>query len=208
MALQNRVTPRGEIVATPERGLFMGNRGGQMHDSERRLTGRRWVSRAWITCLLAYKGWHEQIMQPGRYTQLFFLDEATALAAGHRPCALCRRADFKRFMLAFGQVQGWTEPTRVGPVDRILHAERLGAGGAKRTYRALPEALPDGTLVQLQGVPHLVATKRAHAWSAAGYGASSPLPAGTIEVLTPPSIVAVLRRGYGPVIHPSASTAF
>ena len=102
MTLQNRVTPFGEIIATPERGAYMGNRGGRIHHNDRQeLQTRRWASRQWITCLLEFKGRHRMVMQPNRYTELFFLDEVTAFAAGHRPCAECRRDDFSRFMTAW-----------------------------------------------------------------------------------------------------------
>ncbi len=99
--LQNRVTPFGEIIATPERGMWMGNRGGCFHDAEQRLTASRWVNTHWITCRLEFKGWHREVMQPRRYTELFFLDEATAFAAGHRPCFECRRHDAKAFQSAW-----------------------------------------------------------------------------------------------------------
>ncbi|HMO55211.1 MAG TPA: hypothetical protein PJ994_11945, partial [Tepidiformaceae bacterium] len=151
MALQNRVTPFGQIVSTPERGAMMGNRGGNMHTDEKRLRrGRPWTNERWITCVLEFKGRHRAIMQPGRYTELFFLDEATAFAAGHRPCAECRRADFLRFNGC------WVEANRppgyrlttVNEIDRQLHEERIATGThSQRAWRADAATLPDGTMV-------------------------------------------------------------
>ena len=147
MPLQNRVAPDGTIFATPERGMLMGNRGGQMHDHARRLTSRRWVSRQWISCVLHYKDRQETIMAPGRYTQLFFLDEATALAAGHRPCALCRRADFLTFMQHWQALHGLGERPKVAAVDSQLHQERIGEDRGKRTYTSPLATLPSGVMV-------------------------------------------------------------
>ena len=111
MPLQNRVTPEGEIIATPHRGLMMGNRGGCFHLPDRTLGSRRWATRQWIACVLEFKGRHRQaMMQPNRYTELFFLDEATALAAGHRPCFECRRRDAERFAALWAETRGWPAP--------------------------------------------------------------------------------------------------
>lgn len=164
MPLQNRVTPAGEIIATPHRGLFMGNRGGQMHRADRTLTGRRWTSRAWITCLLEWRGWREVVMADRHYTQLFFLDEATALAAGHRPCALCRRADYNRFLELFAAARNLPARPRAVDVDRVLHTERLTGAGTKRTFRAAIASLPDGSFVQVESGPALVLRGRLLAW--------------------------------------------
>ena len=147
MPLQNRVTPDGSIIADAARGSLMGNRGGEMHDGSRRLTGRRWVSKAWIACVLQYKGRHEVIMAPGHYTQLFFLDEATALAAGHRPCALCRRADWLRFMAGWQEVHGLATQPKVADVDAVLQTERVGVDKCKETYTARLADLPSGVMV-------------------------------------------------------------
>jgi len=149
MPLQNRVAPDGTIFADAARGLLMGNRGGQLHDAEKRLTARRWASRQWITCALEYKDRHESIMAPGRYTQLFFLDEATALSAGHRPCALCRRADFVRFMEGWQRPHGFQRLPKVAEVDAALHAERVGRDKHKVTFDARLGDLPDGVMVEL-----------------------------------------------------------
>src|SRR5689334_22550225 len=143
MSLQNRVTPTGEIIATPHRGLLMGNRGGAFHLANRKLGRRRWATRQWIACLLEFKGRHRPaMMQPNRYTELFFLDEATALAAGHRPCFECRRSDAERFAMLWGQTQSWPAPARAPEMDRVLHSERVGRQGQKLTFTAQLGSLP------------------------------------------------------------------
>ena len=151
MPLQNRVTPFGEIVATPERGTMMGNR-GILHDGGQRVR-RRWAGRAWICCLLEFRGRRDPVMAPGHYTRLFFLDEPTALAAGHRPCAFCRRADYRAFQAAWAV--GSAQPNlgskpRAAEMDRVLHAERVGPGGTKRLHPAPIDTLPDGVFVTLE----------------------------------------------------------
>jgi len=210
MSLQNRVTPEGEIIATPHRGLMMGNRGGCFHLPDRTLGSRRWASRQWIACVLEFKGRHRQaMMQPNRYTELFFLDEATALAAGHRPCFECRRRDAERFAALWAETRGWPAPARAPEMDATLQAERVGAQGQKLTYRAQLSGLPDGAFVRLaEGGPaqaYLVGNGRILAWSPAGYGAAlAAAKRRDVEVLTPRSIVAVLSSGYRPMVHPSA----
>lgn len=199
MPLQNRVTPYGEILALPGRGLMMGNR-GVLHDDCRRIVRQTQVKR-WITCLIEFRGRHRTIMKPRSYTELFFLDEAAAFAAGHRPCAECRNADYKRFRALwearFGRVSG------VDEIDAVLHAERLD-GRTKRTVRAGIATLPDGTYVSIDGIPWLVWGDTLAAWSDAGYGERrSRMSHGDVEVLTPPSIVAVFEAGYKPKAHPS-----
>ncbi len=204
--LQNRVTPCGEIVAVPERGRLMGNRGGQMHRADKTLTGRRWVSRAWIACVLAYKDRHEVIMADRHYTQLFFMDEATALAAGHRPCALCRRADFNRFSLLFAEAQGHPVRLKVAAMDHILHAERVSADRGKRLHVMQLADCPDGVMILANSTPQLWWARRLHAWSCSGYAPAEKPSVGIVDVLTPPAIVAVLRLGYRPLLHPSLQT--
>lgn len=203
MALQNRVTPFGEIVATPERGAWMGNR-GVLHGADRTLSRRRWTTRAWITCRLAFKDRHREVMRPGRYTELFFLDEATALSAGHRPCGECRRHDFENFRSVWARVHGPVEA--VSDLDRALHAARIDEAGGKRTYRSDVDQLPDGVLVTLAEDPARVFLIRQSAlwpWGAAGYGA--PLHRrGSVFVLTPRPVVAVIAAGYRPQIDGSA----
>jgi hypothetical protein len=181
---QNRVTPFGAIEDLPGRGLFMGNR-GILHQG--RTIRRRWASTAWITCVLSYKGWRAARWQPGHYTPLFFLDEATALAAGHRPCALCRRGDFNRFRAAFGG-------TLARDVDGTLHRERTG----ERPTVSRGD-LVDGAMVALDDRAWLVRDGALHAWSMNGYGEQRRVPSSAV-LLTPPSTVVALRRGYRPVI--------
>ena len=214
--LRNRVTPEGEIVATAHRGLLMGNRGGAFHLPDQTLGVRRWTTDQWITCVLKFKGRHRQVMQPNRYTELFFLDEATALAAGHRPCFECRRADAELFaeLWAKSQVrgQGRMGRERAAAMDEALHAERLDRRGTKRIFRARRADLPSGSFVRYgwagEGTrPCLIVGDHLLAWHAAGYSSLiSPATTGEIvEVLTPPSIVAVLSAGYRPILHPSAA---
>jgi hypothetical protein len=203
MPLQNRVTPTGEIVALPGRGLMMGNR-GVLHDDNRRIV-RSMQSKRWITCVLEFRGIRRTVMTPHRWTELFFLDEATAFAAGHRPCAECRRADYKRFQSLWQQCFGG--PSDANSMDAVLHAQRA-KGRAKRTWHTDIAALPDGTYVSLDGVPYIVWRDTLVAWGDAGYGNSKRRPArGEVEVLTPPSIVAIFKAGYVPGVHPSLAKA-
>jgi hypothetical protein len=207
MPLQNRVTPEGEIVATPHRGLMFGNRGGAFHLPGQRLGNRRWASKQWIACLLQFKGRRRAgMMMPHRYTELFFLDEATALAAGHRPCFECRRAQAQQFAALLGAVRG--SSLRAGEIDAILHAERIGVGGGKATFHARVGALPAGAFVRSEGGARLVVPGALLVWSARGYTQREPLVAERcVAVLTPPAIVAVLAAGYQPMLHPSAGAA-
>lgn len=203
MTRQNRVLPDGQIVALPQRGLLMGNR-GILHDAEGRLGQARWRHRAWICCLLSFKGRHRPVMAPGRYTELFFLDEAVALAAGHRPCAECRRADYLAFRDCWGRAFG-AAPGAAG-IDRALHAARLvPQGRAQARHDAAIAALPDGAFVLHHGAPHLVRDDRLWPFLATGYGPPAPRPAdGRVTVLTPAPLVAVLAAGYRPILHPTA----
>ena len=212
--LENRVTPEGEIIATPERGLLMGNRGGSIHGPGHRLAARRrFASRQWICCRLAFKGRRRELMQPGRYTELFFLDEATAFAAGHRPCFECRRADARLFQRLLGEAMALARPPSAPAIDRLLHAERLTPERGKRVHR-LTSLLPAGTFIRHNAVPAvIVATGTAggmsvRPWTPGGYGALVEVPAGVVPVvLTPPSTVAVLARGYPLKWHPTAGPA-
>lgn len=210
MPLQNRVTPFGEIIATPARGTLMGNR-GNLHNAERTLGRARWRLRAWITCVLEFKGRQRTVMTPGLYTELFFLDEATALAAGHRPCFECRRADalhFRDCWLRANPAAGVGPDTRIGVLDTRLHAERVGLEGAKITFPADLGTLPDGVLIALSSranEAHLLRRGLLWRWSPAGYTESRPAAAGdTVRVLTPRSIVRAIAAGYEPALHPSA----
>jgi hypothetical protein len=201
--LQNRVTPTGEIIATPDRGLFTGNR-GIIHDPKTKtLLTRRWASPAWLTCVCEFRGRRREVMGGRSWTELFFLDEATAFAAGHRPCFFCRRDDAVRFRAA------WEEGNRVKGVrardiDAVLHRERL-SGGNKRLH-PLPrplEQLPDGAMVQRESEIYLIAQGRALSWSPAGYRSAQTAPQAAM-LLTPPSTLRALSAGYRPLLHPSA----
>lgn len=205
MPLQNRVTPFAQIVAVAQRGTMMGNRGGNMHTDDRRLKrGRPWTNERWITCLLEFKGRHREVMSPGKYTELFFLDEATAFAAGHRPCAECRRADFHRFnacWLTANRPDGHVLKT-VSEIDHQLHQERIVAGSnSQRTWRADSATLPSGTFVEWDGEAFLVWDRALRRWSFDGYNDFRRLPAGQVTVLTPESIVKAFAAGYTPAIH-------
>jgi hypothetical protein len=200
MPLQNRVTPLSELIADPARGLVYGNR-GCLHDERGRIR-RRYAGRRWIACRLRFRGWHRSpLLQPGKFTELFFLDEATAFAAGHRPCALCRREDYVRFGSLWGGGRG------ADAIDARLHAERLD-GRAQRHHAAALDALPDGAFVLRDGAPWLVLGDALRRWTPGGYTERAARPAGEDAVLiTPPSLVAILRAGWEPsvsLLHPSA----
>jgi len=202
MPLQNRVTPFGDIVSAVGRGLLMGNR-GILHDGERRIV-RYAQGRRWIACRTQFRGRRRLLMTPGAYTELFFLDEATALAAGHRPCAECRRADYRRFRAAWMACHG-PEPLGVEGIDRRLHDERLRGRASKRTYLAEMADLPDGVYVVVDGGPWLVWNGQLLGWSPGGYVERRTRPAGVVTVLTPPAIVDTIAAGYSPLVHPSAT---
>lgn len=214
MPRQNRVTPRGELVAVAARGMFMGNRGGCLHDDQGRLGVARWRNEHWITCLLAFRGRRRTVMTPGRYTELFFLDEATALAAGHRPCAECRHADllrFKRAWLRGNAARGLPENPPIGAIDRVLHGERLNRRREKQTVQRPLDGLPDGAFVSLPDAPaesFLVWQGFLHRWTPAGYAERRPPPLGaTVDLLTPPSTMNAIAAGYLPMVHPTADAA-
>jgi hypothetical protein len=209
MPLQNRVSPLSELVADPGRGLVYGNR-GCLHDETGRIR-RRYNGKRWIACRLQFRGWHRApLLQPGRFTELFFLDEATAFAAGHRPCALCRREDYVRF----GRIWRELHPGRAGAdaIDQRLHGERVAPGTREQLrHRASLDELPDGAFVLRDDAPRLVVGPELLRWTPVGYVDAGPRPNGAETVLiTPPSLVAVLRAGWRPVVpllHPSALTA-
>jgi hypothetical protein len=206
MPLQNRVTPLSRLVATPERGLVYGNR-GSLHDAERRIR-RCYNGKRWIACRLEFRGRRRQrLMQPRRYTELFFLDEATAFAAGHRPCAECRREDYVRLTAIWNDLH----PGQVGAdaIDAQLHGERIVAGTrAQRHHEAAFDELPDGVFVLHQGEPFLVLGRELLRWTPGGYHRGRRRPAGgTAVAITPPSLLSVLRTDWQPVVpllHPSA----
>src|SRR5215470_17461889 len=204
MPLQNRVTPTGEIIATPHRGLFTGNR-GIIHDpATKTLLRRRWSSPAWITCLCEFRGRWREVMGGRSWTELFFLDEATAFAAGHRPCFYCRREDAKRFRAAWEAGNG-VSGLRAKEMDAVLHRERLDRGRKRLHPLPMPlEQLPDGAMVQQGGESFLIAQARALKWSPAGYTETESALADAM-LLTPPSTLRALATGYRPVLHPSAT---
>ena len=202
MPLQNRVTPFGELIATPARGTMFGNRGGRFHRDDRTLGTRRYASRHWICCVLSFKGRRHDVWGPHTYTDLFFLDEVTAFAAGHRPCFECRRAAATAFAEKWAQTRGEAFPY-VDAMDRVLHAERLD-GRTQRTHVMPIADLPDATMIAREGAAFALRGARLLRWSEAGYVEEIPRVRGDVIVLTPPSTVAILRAGYRPQWHPSA----
>lgn len=200
MLLQNRVDPFGRLFADRARGLLMGNRGGRLHDAQRRLGGRRWTSKQWICCRLDFKNRHREVWGDS-YSELFFLDEVTAFAAGHRPCFECRRQDAERFVELFAHGE---RRARAAAMDKVLHAERL-SGKAKRLHRRDIDMLSDGAMIAIGDEAFAVRGKHVLPWTPSAYAAPRPRPRGTqVDVLTPPSIVAVLEGGYSPLWHKSA----
>jgi hypothetical protein len=203
MPLQNRVTPTGDIIATPHRGMFTGNR-GIIHDpATRTLLKKRWSSPAWITCLCEFRGWRRPVMARRSWTELFFLDEATAFAAGHRPCFFCRRDDATRFRTAWETGNGASKLTAKA-MDAQLHQERLDHG--RKRLHALPvplAKLPDGAMVQQGEESFLAMRGRALLWSLAGYARVEREPESPM-LLTPPSTLRALCAGYQPLLHPTA----
>jgi hypothetical protein len=201
MPRQNRVTPAGDIVAVPQRGTLMGNR-GVLHDETGQIV-RPWQLIRWIACATEFRGRWRPVMAPSRWTELFFLDEATALAAGHRPCAHCRHADYQRFRAAFARAHGIEAPSAEA-IDRQLHADRLEGRRRKRTYRARLDALPDGAMVELEGGAYVVHGGELVYWTFAGYREPLVQEGSTLlDVLTPRSTVATLRAGYVAELHES-----
>ena len=209
MALQNRVTPLSELIAEPARGLVYGNR-GCLHDEHGRIR-RRYNGKRWIACRLQFRGWRRHpLLQPGRFTELFFLDEVTAFAAGHRPCALCRREDYEHF----GAIWRELHPGQIGAdaIDAQLHGERVAPETRAQLSRKVPlDGLPDGAFVLREGAPWLVLGSELLGWTAAGYFGRRPRPTGqSALLLTPPSLVDVLRLGWEPLVpllHPTACRA-
>ena len=212
MPLQNRVLPSGEIVAVPLRGLFTGNR-GIIHDPETKtLLARRWSSKAWIICVCEFQGRRRDVMATRSWTELFFLDEATALAAGHRPCFYCRRPAATAFAEAWARAHH--SPHERQPrasakeIDAVLHQQRLLAGAPRRhpLPAALP-ALPDGAMVLAPstGTSFLMVQGQPLQWSTDGYRRAAPINAAALQLLTPPATLRALSAGYRPVLHPSAA---
>ncbi len=229
MPLPSRVSPFGELFASPARGTLMGNRGGRLHDADRKLTARRWTSKQWICCKLIFNDRHRDVWGDS-YTELFFLDEVTAFAAGHRPCFECRHKEAERFAILFSEaVASNSARSRasgnpaLGPrlrgdernlgrhrasaveMDKVLHVERLD-GKAKRLHRLPLDTLPDGAMIARGTEAFALRDDHLWSWTPAGYGAPQPLSRrGEADVLTPPAILAVLARGYRPLWHASAT---
>jgi hypothetical protein len=206
---QNRVTPFATIEAVRDRGTLMGNR-GILHDDAGRLGLARWRHPHWVTCLLELKSRWRPVMTPHAYTELFFLDEATAFAAGHRPCAECRRPDYLRFLDAWARATGLADRSslRAAAIDEVMHARRIRPGSREQaTYGARLAGLPDGTFVRVPGDPHPWAVAGANIlrWSHGGYDLGRPRRAIDVEVLTPRPSVAAFRAGYRPQLHPTAA---
>ncbi|GAB5449091.1 hypothetical protein [Gymnodinialimonas sp.] len=196
MTLRNRVLPDGRIVAHPARGTFTGNR-GILVAPDGRMMERQWAGKAWITCLLAFRGRKRPLAQPRTWTELFFLDEAVAFAAGHRPCAYCRRKDYLAYRDAFPGAPKAVE------MDAILHHERL-EGREKRLHPVHMDDLPNGAFIDHDGAPHLVKGGSLFRYAPEGYSPAIPRPSGPALALTPPCSLAVLSNGYRPVLHATA----
>jgi hypothetical protein len=205
MPLQNRVDPFGTIFRTPARGTMMGNRGGALHNEKREIV-RQFKDRRWIACVLEFRGRKRMVMSPNRYTELFFLDEAVAFAAGHRPCAECRHERFQAFQHAWQRGTGALEPPRAPQMDAELHPSRIDRRGNKVTSEAELHSLPNGCFVAIAGSAYLVWDNALLLWAPEGYTRKDLRPdRSEVELLTPKPIVACFQAGYLPQIHPSSS---
>ena len=200
--LQNRVDPLGNIIWTSARGAWTGNR-GVLHNEDRQIV-RPFKLTAWITCRLEFKGWKRQVMTPNRWTELFFLDEATSFSAGHRPCFECRREDavrFKSCWLKGNPEYNFTEKTSIRKIDEILHLERMDRDRSKVVFEEEPGRLPDGVFVLVENTPYLIVNGLGYLWTPSGYEKGVTFPAeGRLSVLTPKSFVNAFRAGYLPQI--------
>jgi hypothetical protein len=210
MPLQNRVSPFSIFTATPERGKWTGNR-GVIHNADKEIV-RNHAVKYWITCELKYKNFQRKVMTPNRWTELFFLDEATAFAAGHRPCGFCRHPDFKRFkglwLLANGERHGLEKDTKIDAIDAIIHQERLNGNGLQKTFKGTLLTLPDGTFVNFNEdlKAYLWFQQNLYEWSFSGYTKVLEIAQNQeVNILTPRSYIEVFRAGYLPQIHSSIS---
>ena len=198
--LQNRVDPQGNIIKTSARGAWLGNR-GQLHGDTKTIL-RPFKLKAWLICLLEFKDRHRQVMAPNLYTELFFLDEATALAAGHRPCFECRRDDANRFKAAWlkgNPEYGFDHKVLIGKIDEIIHQERIDKKGSKVTFEAAVEDLPDGVFIRIDGEPYLLVRTVAWHWTPFSYEQGALISASAkVTVLTPRSVVNAFCSGYRP----------
>ena len=203
MPLQNRVTPLGDIVADPHRGLFTGNR-GIIHDpATRTLLRKRWSNPAWLTCVCEFRGRRRKVMGGRSWTELFFLDEATALAAGHRPCFYCRRDDANRFRAAW-EAGNDVADVLAPDIDAVLHRERFASSKKLHPLPMRLEKLPDGAMVQAGEGGYLIIGGKPLRWSFAGYRQEGG-PISEAMLITPPSTLRALAAGFRPVLHPSVS---
>ena len=205
MPLPNGVNPSGAIASTCPSAGWLGNR-GELHDAERRVR-RDWKLKAWVTCQLSYKGWNRKpLMQPGRYTELFFLDEATALAAGHRPCGMCRKPSYSAFKSIWTQANGMPPDMPIGEMDKLLHAERTNRLADGAWVRRLAD-LPPGVMVHWNNDIHLWSGSSLRFWAPEGYGAEQRVDefeSSEVRLATPPSIVETIAAGYPAQLHKSA----
>jgi hypothetical protein len=206
MPLQNRVNPFGALIATSARGAWTGNR-GVIHNKGKEIV-RKYAVKYWITCALEYKDYRRKVMSPNRWTELFFLDEATAFAAGHRPCGFCRHADFKRFknlwVIANGEQYGLADKTKIDIIDAIIHLERLDKNGLKKTFKATLTTLPDGSFITFDEMSeaYLWFEQNLYKWSFDGYTQVFQFDKDQeVNVLTPLSYIAVFKAGYVPQVH-------
>ena len=205
MPLQNRVDPFAQIHAVAAYGTFMGNRGGCIHDDNKQLKNRRWISQRWIVCVLDFKDRQRTVMSPGLYTELFFLDEATALAAGHRPCYECRRTDALKFRAALEAGGSVPASESVTEIDRLIAGDIQSILKAKITRQQInPHDLPDGAFYAVDGTAYLKHGAHALPWSFDGYSAPLTLHRKATR-LTPAPSCAALAAGYVPHIHSSAA---
>jgi hypothetical protein len=202
MPLQNRVTPLGDIVAIAQRGTFTGNR-GIIHDpATKTLLRKRWSNRAWIICTCSYKNRHRDVMATQSWTELFFLDEAVALAAGHRPCFACRRESAEAFRSAWSMAKRMPK-TSAPAIDEVLHRERIGDGRQRIHLLDMPiDALPDGAAIVVDGDAFIVARGLAFRWTDDGYAPPQKIHRAD-GLLTPPSTLQTIIAGYRPALHPS-----
>lgn len=205
MPLPNGVDPTGTIQRVCPSAAWLGNR-GEIHDAERRIV-RDWKVKAWVTCQLSYKGWNRKpLMKPGSYTELFFLDEATALSAGHRPCGMCRKLQYASFKSHWLAANGHPPDPSIAEIDKLLHTERTNRGNGGDWTRAL-DMLPAGVIVEHKAEPHLWNGENLFRWTATGYGPQAnadELPP-ALQLLTPPSVVNAIKAGYQVQMHPTAS---
>lgn len=202
MPLPNRVTPEGEIIADPSRGDLMGNR-GRIHRADKTLGTARWASRSWIACALSFRNRHRpELMAPGSYTELFFLDETTAYAAGHRPCAECRRADYAAFRDLWADLFG---AAGAPGIDAALHAARVTRDRRKVVFPAVAAGLPDSTMIRTPAGPAVILGNTLRPWHRSGYGPPEDRPRGQVEVLTPAPVVEMLRAGLPSALHHTAA---